>query len=101
MNKQLINEVSQSSYKCAETSELNLFHGQTCVQQSNFKANMRFEQIRPNLTRGYSQTDICADYVWNKEEKYGILWFEAGSSRRNDFLHDLKKKKLCAIIMQH
>ena len=30
-NKQLINAVSQSSYKCAETSELNLFHGHTCL----------------------------------------------------------------------
>ena len=27
MNKQLLNAVSQSSYKCAETSELNFFHG--------------------------------------------------------------------------
>ena len=31
--------------------------------------------------KGYSQTYICADYVWNKEEKYKILCFEAGSSR--------------------
>ena len=29
MNKQLINAVSQSSYKCAETSELNSFQGHT------------------------------------------------------------------------
>ena len=27
--KQLINEISQSSYKCAEISELNFFHGHT------------------------------------------------------------------------
>ena len=31
--------------------------------------------------KGYSQTYIYADYVWNKEEKYTILYFEAGSSR--------------------
>ena len=31
---------------------------------------MRFQQIRPNLTKSYSQTYICADYIWNKEEKY-------------------------------
>ena len=36
------------------------------------------KQIRPNLTKDYSQTYICADYVWNKEEKHGILCFEAG-----------------------
>ena len=24
---------------------------------------------------------ICADYVWNKEQKYMTLYFEAGSSR--------------------
>ena len=35
-NKQLINAVSQSSFKSAETSELNFFHGHTCIQQSNF-----------------------------------------------------------------
>ena len=31
-NKQLINEVLQSSYKCAETLELNLFHGHICIK---------------------------------------------------------------------
>ena len=30
-NKQLINAVAQRSYKCAETSELNFFHGHTCI----------------------------------------------------------------------
>ena len=35
-NKQLINAVSQSSYKCAEISEINFFHGHTCIQQSFF-----------------------------------------------------------------
>ena len=30
-NTLLMNAVSQSSYKCAETSELNSFHGHTCV----------------------------------------------------------------------
>ena len=25
-----------SSYKCAETSELNVFHGHTCIQHSMF-----------------------------------------------------------------
>ena len=34
-NKQLVNAISQSFYKCAETSELNLFHRHTCIQQSN------------------------------------------------------------------
>ena len=33
-NKQLVNAVSQSCYKCAETSELNFFHGYTCIQHS-------------------------------------------------------------------
>ena len=37
MNKQLINAVSQSSYKWAET----------CIQQYNFLPNMWFKQIRP------------------------------------------------------
>ena len=41
---------------------------------------MWFKQIRPNLTRGYTQTYICVDYVRNKEEKYRSLCFEAGSS---------------------
>ena len=35
-NMQLINAVSQSSHKCAETSEFNFFHGHICIQQSNF-----------------------------------------------------------------
>ena len=35
MNKQLINAVSQSSYKYAETSELDFFHGYTCVHVYN------------------------------------------------------------------
>ena len=35
-NKQLINVVSQTSYKRPETSEINFFHGHTCTQQSNF-----------------------------------------------------------------
>ena len=39
-NKQLINEVSQSSYKRAETLELNSLHGHTCIQQSKFEINM-------------------------------------------------------------
>ena len=30
-NKQLINAVTQLSYKCTKTSELNFFHGCTCV----------------------------------------------------------------------
>ena len=39
--KQLINAVSQSSYTCAETSELNSSHEiqaglRTCIQQSHF-----------------------------------------------------------------
>ena len=38
---------------------------------------MWFKQIRPNLTKCYSQAYICSDYVWNKEEK-----FRPGSSRR-------------------
>ena len=35
-NKRLINEIPQSSNKYAETSELNFFHGHTCIQHSNF-----------------------------------------------------------------
>jgi len=35
MNKQLINAVSQSSYKYAETSELDFFRGYTCVHVYN------------------------------------------------------------------
>ena len=35
-NKQLINAVSQSSNKCAETSEIHFFHGHTRIQQSNY-----------------------------------------------------------------
>ena len=31
-----------------------------------------FKKIRPNLTKGYSQIYICADYVWKKDEKYTI-----------------------------
>ena len=30
----MINAISQSSDKCAETSEINLFHRHTCIQQS-------------------------------------------------------------------
>ena len=36
-NKQLINAVSLSSDKCTETSDLCLFHGYICIQQSNFR----------------------------------------------------------------
>ena len=38
---------------------------------------MCLKQIRPNLTKGYSQTYICAYYIRTKEEKYMILYFEA------------------------
>ena len=31
-NKQLINAVSQSSYRCAQTSEINLFHVYTTIR---------------------------------------------------------------------
>ena len=48
-------------------------------------ANVWFEQIRPNLTRGNSQTYICTDYVWNKEEKYRMLCFEAGREDEKSF----------------
>ena len=36
----------------------------------------RVIQTNPSvLTKGYSQTYICADYVWNNEEKYKtMLW---------------------------
>ena len=44
---------------------------------------MWFKQIHPNLTKGYSQKYICADYVWNQEEKYRILCSEAGTSRNH------------------
>ena len=40
------------------------------VYNTNFRQNVWLKQIRPNLSKGYSQTYICADYVWNKEKKY-------------------------------
>ena len=48
-----------SSYKCAETSELNVFHGHICIQHSPFWANVWFKQIHPSLTKGYSQKYVC------------------------------------------
>ena len=70
-NKQLINVVTQSSYKYEETSEIKYISWTYMYTTSRFLvclffvcvANMRFKQIRPHLTRGYSQTYIYADYV--------------------------------------
>ena len=62
-NKQLINAISQSSYKYAETSALNFFHGHICIQYSIVLANVRLKHIRPNWTKSYSQRCIYADYV--------------------------------------
>ena len=36
-----------SSYECAETSELNLFHGHTCIQHSVF-LDKRVIQKKPS-----------------------------------------------------
>ena len=36
-----------SSYKCAETSELNLFHGHTCIQHAMF-LGQRVIQTNPS-----------------------------------------------------
>ena len=43
---------------------------------------MWFKQICPNLMKGYSQTYICADYVWNQEEEYRILCFEVWKDKK-------------------
>ena len=48
------------------------------------KHEMCFKQIRPNLTKGYSRTHACADYVSNNEEKCRILCSEAGSYRERE-----------------
>ena len=48
------------------------------------KHEMWFKQIPPNLTKAYSRTYACADYVSNKEEKCRILYSEAGSSRERE-----------------
>ena len=50
---------------------------------------MRFKQIRPNLTRGYSQTYVCADYVWNKEEKYRTFVFLGREFQRDARAKDM------------
>ena len=53
-NKQLITAVSQSSYKCAETSELKFLHGYTCIHAYN--------------TQNFRQTCDSNNYVqvWRK-----------------------------------
>ena len=77
MIKQLIDAVSQSSYKCAETSKLNFFHvyntqifRQMC--DSNKSVQIWWKIILRHI--------FCVNYIWNKEEKYMILSSEAGSS---------------------
>ena len=85
MNKQLINAISQSSYKCAETLELNFFHGHTMIHIYIYiYTTLTFlgkHVIQTNPSkfdeRLFSDIYICADYVSNREEKYRILCFEA------------------------
>ena len=55
--------------------DIHVYNNHIFMQRSDSNNSVQ------NLTRGYSQTYICADNVWNKEEKYRILYFEAGSSR--------------------
>ena len=47
--------------------------------------------IQTNLFKSEERlfSNICADQVWNKEEKYRILYFEAGSS------WEMLQRKIC------
>ena len=80
--KQLINAVSQFLQMCRNIrikflswaymyTTLNYFLGKRVIHTNPSK----FEE------RSFSDIHVCADYVWKKEEKYMILYFEAGSSR--------------------
>ena len=66
MNKQLINTVSQSSSKCAETSELKQIHGHTCIQHSNILSK---HVIETNPSKSDKSSDIYLCRLRLKQER--------------------------------
>ena len=56
-----------SSYKCAETLELNFFHGHTCIQHSNVLGR-RVIQTNPSKFDERLFSDI---YLWRLRLKQG------------------------------
>ena len=56
-NEQLINAVSRSSNKCAETQEISFFHGHTCIQQSKTETQTDRQTDRQTKLETQKQTE--------------------------------------------
>ena len=75
-----------SSYKCAETSELNVFHGHTCIQHSMFLGK-RVIQTNPSKfdERLFSDIYMCRLRLkQGREIHYFIFWGRVPEGRSSE-----------------